>query len=150
MLALARYFAKRERRRDLYFVMATGHFQLPQFIRKISDRFVIGNDAISRWMYDHPEIYPNALAGVTMEHLGCTMWADNADGEYVATGGYEWGSTYTTPRQGSVSVINYNLQQVYLDAVWATNHYGDVATRSSRCCRRRFSSARAHRFTLVG
>jgi hypothetical protein len=78
------------------------------------------------------------------------MWADNADGEYVATGGYEWGSTYTTPRQGSVSVINYNLQQVYLDAVWATNHYGDVATRSSRCCRRRFSSARAHRFTLVG
>ena len=113
MLALARYFAKRERRRDLYFVMATGHFQLPQFIRKISDRFVIGNDAISRWMYDQPEIYPNALAGVTMEHLGCTMWADNADGEYVATGGYEWGSTYTTPRQGSVSVINYNLQQVY-------------------------------------
>ena len=126
MLALARYFAKRERRRDLYFVMATGHFQLPQFIRKISDRFVIGNDAISRWMYDHPEIYPNALAGVTMEHLGCTMWADNADGEYVATGGYEWGSTYTTPRQGSVSVINYNLQQAYLDAVRATSHYGDV------------------------
>ena len=32
MLALARYFAKRERRRDLYFVMVTGHFQLPQFI----------------------------------------------------------------------------------------------------------------------
>src|SRR4029450_12996611 len=68
----------------------------------------------------------NALAGVTMEHLGCTMWADNADGEYVATGGYEWGSMYTTPRQGSVNVINNNLQQVYLDAVWATNQYGAV------------------------
>jgi hypothetical protein len=48
MLALARYFAGRPRRRDLYFVMATGHFQLPQFIRKISDRFVIGNDASRR------------------------------------------------------------------------------------------------------
>ena len=56
-------------------------------------------------MYDHPEIYPNALAGVTMEHLGCTMWADNADGEYVATGGYEWGSTYTTPRQGRSALL---------------------------------------------
>ena len=31
------------------------------------------------------------------------MWADNADGEYVPTGGYEWGTTYTTQKQGSVS-----------------------------------------------
>lgn len=121
MLALAQYFAQREHNRDLYFVMATGHFQLPQFIRKISDRFVIGNDAISRWMYDHPEIYQSALFGITMEHLGCTMWADDANGQYSPTGSYEWGATYTTPQQGSV---NYFARQAYLDAVWATNNDG--------------------------
>ena len=53
MLALAQYFAERQRRRDLYFVMVTGHFQLaqPQFIEPIPKaRDVIGKDAISRWM----------------------------------------------------------------------------------------------------
>ena len=35
MLALAQYFAQREHGRDLYFVMVTGHFQLPQFIEPI-------------------------------------------------------------------------------------------------------------------
>ena len=39
-----------------------------------------------------------------MEHLGCTMWADNANGEYVPTGGYEWGTTYTTQKQGTVNL----------------------------------------------
>jgi hypothetical protein len=120
MLALARYFAKRKRRRDLYFVMATGHFQLPQFIKKISNRFVVGNDAISRWMHDHPAIYQNALAGLSMEHLGCQRWADDANGKYSWTGDYEWGPTYTTPQQGSLNLTNL-VKEAYLAAVQATN-----------------------------
>jgi hypothetical protein len=129
MLALARYFAERQRRRDLYFVMVTGHFQLaqPQFLKPIPKaREVIGKDAISRWMYDHPAIYRNALAGVTIEHLGCTMWADNANGEYTPTGGYEWSTTYTTQKQGTVNKTNLE-QQTYLAAVQATNRSGATA-----------------------
>jgi hypothetical protein len=126
MLALARYFAKRKRRRDLYFVMATGHFQLPQFIKKISNRFVVGNDAISRWMHKHPEIYQNALAGLSMEHLGCQRWADDANGKYSWTGDYEWGPTYTTPQQGSLDLTNL-VQEAYLAAVQATNKSGATA-----------------------
>ena len=101
MLALAQYFAQRQRRRDLYFAMVTGHFQLPQFIRPIpTPRPEVGSDATSVWMAEHPAIYQNALAGLTVEHLGCTMWADDANGRYAPTGGYEWGTTYTAQKAG--------------------------------------------------
>jgi hypothetical protein len=129
MLALARYFAPRQRRRDLYFVMVTGHFQLGQrqFNQDIPNaRAVVGNDATSRWMNDHPAIYQNALAGLTLEHLGCRMWADDANGRYRPTGNYEWGITYTTQKQGSVNAINLE-QQTYLAAVRATNRSGATA-----------------------
>jgi hypothetical protein len=128
MLALAQYFAKRQHRRDLYFVMATGHFQLPQFAPKQmpSSRPVVGRDAIGRWMTDHPEIYQNALAALTIEHLGCTMWADDARGQYGPTGGYEWGITYTTQKQGSLNPINLE-QEAYLAAVQITNGSGAIA-----------------------
>jgi len=64
--------------------MVTGHFQILQFMKDIPNpRFVLGNDATSRWMFDHPNIYQNALAGVTLEHLGCTMWTDDVNGEVL-------------------------------------------------------------------
>lgn len=129
MLALAQYFSDPQRRlrRDLYFVMATGHFQLPQFIREIpNSRFVIGNDAISRWMTDHPDIYQKALAAISIEHLGCTRWADDANGNYIWTKEFEWGTTYTTQRQGFPKQINLE-QWAYLKAVWDTNHSNDIA-----------------------
>ena len=126
MLALAQYFAQREHGRDLYFAMVTGHFRLPQFIEPIPNpRPVGGEDAISQWMNKHPEIYQNALAGLTLEHLGCTMWTDDANGRYVPTGGYEWGATYTTQKQGSFNLINLE-QQTYLAAVRATNGSGAI------------------------
>jgi hypothetical protein len=127
MLALARYFAQRQRNRDLYFVMATGHFQLPQFMQWIpTDRFVGGNDATSLWMAQYPEIYKKkALAGLSMEHLGCTMWADDANGHYGPTGAYEWGTTYTTQKEGSPNPSNLE-QQAYLEAVAATNSSGAI------------------------
>ena len=127
LLALAHYFSKQKHQRDLYFVMVTGHFQILQFIREIpNSRFVIGNDATSRWMHDHPEIYQNALAGVTIEHLGCQRWADDANGQYRWTGDYEWGTTYTTGRQGSLNLTSLE-QRAYLDAVWHMNHSGAIA-----------------------
>jgi hypothetical protein len=127
LLALAQYLSGQQRNRDLYFVMVTGHFQLLQFIQGIpNSRFVVGNDATSRWMNQHPAIYQNAVAGLTMEHLGCKRWADDDYGNYVFTGEYEWGATYTTRRQGSLSPINLE-QQAYLKALWTTNNSGDIA-----------------------
>jgi hypothetical protein len=129
LLALAKYFSQRQHRRDLYFVMVTGHFQLAQkaFNQGIPNaRFVGGKDATSRWMNDHPAIYQKAVAGLTMEHLGCTKWTDNEFGQYAPTGDYEWGATYTTQRQGSLNPINLECQ-AYLDAVWRTNHSGAKA-----------------------
>jgi hypothetical protein len=126
MLALAQYFAQRQHRRDLYFAMVTGHFQLPQFTADIANaRPVLGKDAISIWMNTHPEIYQNALAGVTLEHLGCTMWADDVNGRYVPTGGYQWGATYTTQREGQLNLTNLE-QETYLAAVRATNASGAI------------------------
>jgi hypothetical protein len=125
MLALARYFAGQPRNRDLYFAMVTGHFQLPQFTAPIPNaRPEVGSDATSVWMADHPGIYQNALAGVTVEHLGCTMWTNDPNsGRYVATGGYEWGTTYTAQKLGSVNAVNFE-QQAYLAAVEAVNGGG--------------------------
>jgi hypothetical protein len=126
MLALAQFFSQRPRNRDLYFVMATGHFALPQFMKKIDDRFVVGNDATSLWMTQNPDIYKKALAGLSIEHLGCKMWADDANGNYVDTGNYEWCTTYTTQRLGSPNPANLE-QNVYLEAVAATNDAGAKA-----------------------
>jgi hypothetical protein len=127
LLALAQYFAKRPRRRDLYFVMVTGHFQILQFMKPVPNlRGVVGNDATSWWMSAHPEIYQKAVAGLTLEHLGCQMWADDDHGNYVFTGDYEWGATYTTQKEGSFSLSSLE-QQAYLDALWTTNQSGAIA-----------------------
>jgi hypothetical protein len=120
---LARYLAGQpSRNRDIYFVLVTGHFQLPQFIRTIPNaRVEVGSDATSLWLLDHPDIYQRSVAGVTVEHLGCTMWVnDPATGKYLATGGYEWGTTYAAQRSNSVNVTNAE-QNAYLSAVAKVN-----------------------------
>jgi MYXO-CTERM domain-containing protein len=129
LLALARYFAGRQRRRDLYFVMVTGHFQLAQFMQTIPDqRVVVGNDATSLWMKQNPEIYQKALAGLSIEHLGCTSWTDDANGQYAPTGDCEWGATYTTQKLGSANPTNLE-QWAYLAAIRATSQTGAKAGR---------------------
>ncbi len=128
MLALAQRAARLpQRRRDLYFVMVTGHFQLPQFTRTIPlARPEVGSDATSVWMLDHPGSYQAARAGVTVEHLGCTRWdIDPQTGGYEAVGGFEWGATYTEQHEGSLNPVNFE-QQAYLDAVAAVNAAGGI------------------------
>ena len=126
LVALARHLAGLgARQHDMYFALVTGHFQLPQFIRNIPNpkNIVVGNDAISVWMLDHPEIYRAATLGVTVEHLGATMWStDPATGRYEPTGGSEWGTTYTMPRDNTGSA---NVERdAYLAAVAAVNVTG--------------------------
>ena len=125
LIALARHLAGLpSRQNDMYFALVTGHFQLPQFTRTIPDsRLEIGNDATSVWMLDHPDIYQAATLGVTVEHLGATMWTnDPATGQYVPTGGSEWGTTYTMQRD-ILNLANAE-QDAYLAAVAAVNGSG--------------------------
>lgn len=79
VLALARCFSKlpkAARNRSLVFVLVTGHFQLPQFGRD-------GKQATATWLDMHPELWDGkdghakAVAGVTIEHLGCMEWRDD-------------------------------------------------------------------------
>jgi hypothetical protein len=124
LVALARHLASLpSRNHDTYFALVTGHFQLPQFTRTIPNpkNAEVGNDAISVWMLDHPEIYQAATLGVTVEHLGATMWT-NVAGQYEATGGFDWGTTYTMQRD-ITSPANAE-QDAYLAAVNAVNTAG--------------------------
>ncbi len=126
LIALARHLAGLPaRNNDMYFALVTGHFQLPQFTQAIPDpkNDEVGNDAISVWMLDHPEIYQAATLGVTVEHLGATMWTnDPVTGQYVATGGADWGTTYAMQRD-ITSPANAE-QDAYLAAVAAVNELG--------------------------
>jgi hypothetical protein len=124
LLALARHLAGLPaRNHDMYFALVTGHFQLPQFTRIIpgTRNIEIGNDATSVWMLDHPGIYQAATLGVTIEHLGATRWAD-VGGQYMPTGGSDWGATYTMPRN-PLNPANAE-QAAYLSAVAAVNASG--------------------------
>jgi hypothetical protein len=122
LLALARHLADLpSRNRDMYFALVTGHFQLPQFSRTIVNPAhpEVGQGAVSVWMLDHPGIYQAAVLGVTVEHLGATMWTNDPEtGRYVHAGGSEWGTTYTMQRD-VISLVNAE-QDAYLATVNAS------------------------------
>ena len=126
LVALARHLASLPgRNHDMYFALVTGHFQLPQFTQSIPQpkNAEIGNDATSVWMLDHPDIYQAATLGVTVEHLGATRWTnDPVTGQYVPTGDFEWGTTYTMQRD--ITSPANTEQAAYLAAVAATTGSG--------------------------
>ncbi|HUJ50253.1 MAG TPA: PA domain-containing protein [Bryobacteraceae bacterium] len=86
ILALAKYFAKlpkTERKRTLVFPLTTGHFAGPWVpsMRGIIQKY--------------PELIKKAVAALTVEHLGCKEWADDASLHYKATGENEWAVAIT-------------------------------------------------------
>jgi hypothetical protein len=124
LVALARHLAAQpSRNHDIYFALVTGHFQLPQFTATIPNpkNIEVGNDATSVWMVDHPRIYQAATLGLTVEHLGATLWT-NVAGQYVASGGSEWATTYTM-RHNVLNIVNAE-QAAYLAAVAGVNAGG--------------------------
>ena len=93
LLALVRWFKQQQQQRNLIFIFATGHFQLPQLGKH--------GQATSTWLAEHPELWNGqqmrAIAGVTLEHLGCTEWLDNrALNDYQPNQQSELELTYTT------------------------------------------------------
>lgn len=78
VLSLAKYFAEKpveERKKNIVFSFVTGHFQLHQFGNAL-------NQATTKFLNAHPEFWAGkeggweAVAGLTLEHLGCTEWRD--------------------------------------------------------------------------
>ncbi|MFD3163310.1 hypothetical protein [Herpetosiphon sp. NSE202] len=93
LLALVRWFKNQSLERNLIFIFATGHFQLPQLGKH--------GQATSTWLAEHPALWNGqqfrAVAGVTLEHLGCSEWHDNrAFTSYQPTTQPEIELTYTT------------------------------------------------------
>src|ERR1700677_1078972 len=87
LLALAKYFTripKSERRRDIVFPMTSGHFAHPW----VPD--------IKGAVEKHPDLIQRTVAAVTVEHLACREWMDDATlTHYRPTGENEWNVTIT-------------------------------------------------------
>lgn len=86
IVALAKYFSKipkSARQRTIVFPLTTGHFAIPWVpsIRGVIEK--------------HPDIIKKAVAAVTVEHLGCLEWMDDASLNYKATGENEWSVAIT-------------------------------------------------------
>lgn len=105
LLALAKgHMARTDRQRSIVFVFATGHFQIPQLVEG-------HGQATLAWLRRHPDLWDGqpgharAVAGLTLEHLGCLEWKDRGDPPRPApTGKLEREIVYTT---------NAFMEQVY-------------------------------------
>jgi hypothetical protein len=86
LLAIAKYFSKiprTERRRTMVFPMTSGHFAGPWV------------PSMRGVMQKYPELIKKTVAAVTVEHLGCREWLDDASFNYKPTGKFEWSIAIT-------------------------------------------------------
>jgi hypothetical protein len=96
IIALAKYFAripKADRKRTLVFPLTTGHFALPWVpsMRGIIEKY--------------PDLIKKSVAALTVEHLGCREWLDDASFHYKPTGENEWAVAITEmPTPGKILV----------------------------------------------
>jgi hypothetical protein len=100
ILALMKYFSKvptSDRKRTIVCPLTTGHFAGP-WVPSI--RGVIAN---------HPDLVKKAVAAVTVEHLGCREWLDDAAWQYRDTGRAEW-SVAITPSKPMADLLMDALQ----------------------------------------
>jgi hypothetical protein len=102
LLALAKYFAqlpKSSRKRTLVFFFTTGHFA----------RAYVGTNG---FLENHPEIVHKAVGALSVEHLGCREWKDDAFMKYRPTGKDEL----------SLVLTNFNrMSDIMLEGVQGTS-----------------------------
>lgn len=109
MLQLIKTMKDKPLKRNHIFVFVTGHFRLPMF----RDLEGGGIQATSKWLAMHRDLWDGkhghlkAVAGVSIEHLGCKEWTI-ADGEYKETGPVQTELVYTG---------NKALDDVYISVV---------------------------------
>lgn len=110
LLALADYYAGlpiQNRNKTLCFIFATGHFQIPQF-------GIDGKQATSRWLHMHEELWDGrngnkkAIAGLTLEHLGCMTDTEKDN---------DSSNTERNPEIEFVYTSDEQMEKVYRDAV---------------------------------
>lgn len=95
MLSLIECLKAKALDRTHIFVFATGHFRLPMFHKSLGVA-----QATSRWVDMHKDLWDGkkghikAVAGVSVEHLGCMEQKDSA-GAYIPTGDIETEMVYT-------------------------------------------------------
>jgi hypothetical protein len=99
-LALAKYFAampRSERKRTLIFPMVTGHFALPWV------------PAIFGFIKKYPDTIKKTVATLTVEHLACQEWMDDATATHYK---------YTGQNQWSVAITEYKaMADILLQAL---------------------------------
>jgi hypothetical protein len=89
LLAIAKYFSKlprAERKRTMVFPMTSGHFAGPWV------------PSMRGVMEKYPEMIKKAVAAVTVEHLACREWLDDASFNYKPTGKNEWSVAITSSK----------------------------------------------------
>ncbi len=108
MLQLIKVLKEKKLSRTHIFVFVTGHFRLPIFKDAES-----GTQATSKWLTMHKDLWDGkkghlkAVAGVSVERLGCMEWKDE-DGEYKPTGEIQTELVYTG---------NETLDEIYIDTI---------------------------------
>lgn len=107
ILPMMKYFKAHPTKRTLIFVFVTGHFRLPVFREGI----MTSNQATGRWLAENKNLWNGktykAVAGVSVEHLGCTEWKD-VNGVYTKTNDIDTELVYTG---------NKNLDKIYYEAI---------------------------------
>jgi hypothetical protein len=111
LLALARHFASLPRAqrptRTLVFAIWSAHMTDPHI-----------QPELDGWLRTHPDLVEHAVAGVAIEHLGCTEWLDDPVAGYHGTGQNEFYGIWTTegPTQALAQplVAGHNLARTAL------------------------------------
>lgn len=105
-------------KKSIIFVFATGHFRIPSIIQG-------KGQATKRWLEDHRELWDGieghikAVAGVTLEHLGCSEWGI-ADGKYTKLNDVDFELCYT-----GNSIVN----EIYLKALEGRKNVRSICLR---------------------
>jgi hypothetical protein len=97
ILALMKYFSKipkAERKRTIVCPLTSGHFAGPWV------------PSIRGVMEKHPDLIKKAVAAVTVEHLGCLEWMDDASMNYKATGKNEWSVAITPDKAMGMALVD--------------------------------------------
>ncbi len=113
VLSLANHFKDKQMDRTLVFSFVTGHFQIPQFGNAM-------NQATTKFLKAHRELWngkddnAKAVAGISIEHLGCSEWHDSEDGkEFIK---------YDDIDPELVYISNKQLNILYLECLEGRKH----------------------------
>lgn len=121
LLSMMRYFKENIPKRSMIFIFMTGHFRLPAFKEMGSLQ------CTSVWLHNHPELWDGkqnhilAVAGLTIEHLGCKEYTDNeSHSVYMNTDPIDIEMCYTS---------NKKVDEIYYQALEGRDNVRTITYR---------------------